>query len=620
MRISYAILPVLVALACLTAQAKVIAPPQALQRAQTLLAQDMGSHLSTASLADARLAYTMYDGRLPSLYAFNARRGGGWLMCPADDGAAPLLAFNNTGQWYQRSTPPALQALMLDYQAEIRRARVAQKASHEADAYERPRRQAIPPMCQSAWNQGNPYNLLTPVVGGRRCVTGCAATAMAQIMYYHRWPLQPSGRLMNVNGRDTLYLDLGAKPFEWNLMLPQYADSLYSPEQAQAVAYLMEACGYSLVTRYGPANSVANTWQGVKAYPRYFGYDPSIRYVERQYYSLLDWEQLIYNNLAQYGPVNFRGASADTGHSFVCDGVAMSCMFHINWGWGGRSDGYFRLSALEPKDQGIGGGSGGYSSHDGALVNISPFHGGSAYSGLASSKPLTATCADGTLTLGGYIGNDGAAPFTGRVYIDATDDKGRVYPLKKMTVTDLKPGTGWSALTVSDLPARRLPNGVYRLRLYYSYGDDRYRIPVPTLNTQAPYVVLTVRQDTYGAVVPLRYDTYVRDVEWHGEPSSGKPFTMTPILTSASPSEEAIQLTPAIYSALGAHRRLRALKAFSADVLPGDNYVTYRGTMPSRRQLVPGEYLMAFEYRVGSPGKGTAQMARVSPFFPFTIK
>jgi hypothetical protein len=55
--------------------------------------------------------------------------------------------------------------------------------------------------------------------------------------------------------------------------------------------------------------------------------------------------------------VVYGGASSGGGHEFVCDDYQGEDFFHINWGWGGVSDNYFRLSALNPYSQGIGGSS-----------------------------------------------------------------------------------------------------------------------------------------------------------------------------------------------------------------------------------------------------------------------
>ena len=65
-------------------------------------------------------------------------------------------------------------------------------------------------------------------------------------------------------------------------------------------------------------------------------------------YSINEWENMIYNELANNRPVVYGGQSDDGGHAFVCDGYDGNGMFHINWGWGGYGDDYFSLSVLNP--------------------------------------------------------------------------------------------------------------------------------------------------------------------------------------------------------------------------------------------------------------------------------
>ena len=64
----------------------------------------------------------------------------------------------------------------------------------------------------------------------------------------------------------------------------------------------------------------------------------------------------------------------DTGHAFVCDGMDADGLLHINWGWDGMSDAYFRVSALKPERQGAGGSVGNYAFTQGicAFTHIQP--------------------------------------------------------------------------------------------------------------------------------------------------------------------------------------------------------------------------------------------------------
>jgi hypothetical protein len=108
------------------------------------------------------------------------------------------------------------------------------------------------------------------------------------------------------------------------------------------------------------------------ALPRYFGYGSSVREVYADSYSDAEWDNIIYNEVANSRPVYLSGANASAGHAFVCDGYDGNKRYHINWGWGGASNGYYLLTNLTPGSQGIGGSDSGYNSYRDAIIGIEP--------------------------------------------------------------------------------------------------------------------------------------------------------------------------------------------------------------------------------------------------------
>ena len=53
--------------------------------------------------------------------------------------------------------------------------------------------ESVSPMVSTTWTQNKPFNNYLPLYGSDRCITGCTATAMGQIMNYHRWPDRGQG-------------------------------------------------------------------------------------------------------------------------------------------------------------------------------------------------------------------------------------------------------------------------------------------------------------------------------------------------------------------------------------------------------------------------------------------
>jgi hypothetical protein len=83
---------------------------------------------------------------------------------------------------------------------------------------------------------------------------------------------------------------------------------------------------------------------------------------------------MIYKEMAEERPVLYGGSSISGGHRFIIDGYDGKGLFHMNWGWGGMSDGYFVLSLANPDELGAGGGTSndGYSYDQNAIIGLKP--------------------------------------------------------------------------------------------------------------------------------------------------------------------------------------------------------------------------------------------------------
>ncbi|MDE6632511.1 MAG: C10 family peptidase, partial [Muribaculaceae bacterium] len=240
-------------------------------------------------------------------------------------------------------------------------------------------REEIPYLIHTTWGQENPYNLDCPEIGNYHCVTGCVATAMAQIIKHHNYP--ESGNDSNAyswNGK-SLDFDFSNVVFSYDLM-PEYFEGSESDEQKEAVAKLLYACGvsvnmdYNLDTKYDPYSNGSSASDNYIAYAlrHYFKYDNGVKLMKRDFFSNEEWEDLIYGELENKRPVLYGGQAPAGGHQFICDGYEGDGFFHINWGWQGLGDGYFKLSSLDPSFQGVGGFEGGYDSNQTIICGIQP--------------------------------------------------------------------------------------------------------------------------------------------------------------------------------------------------------------------------------------------------------
>ena len=158
----------------------------------------------------------------------------------------------------------------------------------------------------------------------------------------------------------------------------QPKEILGTEAQQQAVATLMRYCGQAMKTTYSPAGSATSTDAQYTALVKDFGYTAATQINFRTLYTIDEWEDIIYGELAASRPVLYNGYSESEGHSFICDGYDGDGLFHINWGWGGKDDGYFSLSVLNPHNNtSVGAGSSGigFSINQGAIIYLDPMMG-----------------------------------------------------------------------------------------------------------------------------------------------------------------------------------------------------------------------------------------------------
>ena len=313
------------------------------------------------------------DGKIdnPAYYVFNATGNEGFVIVSADDRTEAILGYADNGYFDQDNLPSNVKAWFEYYEQSIR----SLGNAPAQDPQQRTPHAAIEPLIKTKWNQDTPYNLQCPMDGEERSITGCVATAIAQIMNYHQWPASTTQEIPAYTTK-TKAINVEALPtttFKWDLMKYEYQNDAVG-DTASAVAELMRYCGQALLMDYTSDESGANI--NAANLINYFNYSKNTRETSREYYSNNQWEDLVYNEISNNRPVAYSGLATDTksAHEFICDGYDGNGLFHINWGWGGYCDGFFSLSILNPSGRGLGGGSSsqGYSDLQWILIGFSP--------------------------------------------------------------------------------------------------------------------------------------------------------------------------------------------------------------------------------------------------------
>lgn len=209
--------------------------------------------------------------------------------------------------------------------------------------------------------QREPYNLLTPIEpeSQTHCVTGCVATAMAQIMAYHRWPLVCADTVVSYTTSSLalpVSFDYRGCAFDWDNILDTYEGNvLHTPRQDTAVAVLMSACGVAVNMDYSPSGSGAYSPKVPGVFARIFRYKKGLKYQERGTTSFTnsDFIWALKKEFDEGRPVycsaTTGSAGLDSGHAFVLDGYKtanssryQSYFIHYNWGWGGNRNDWFK--------------------------------------------------------------------------------------------------------------------------------------------------------------------------------------------------------------------------------------------------------------------------------------
>lgn len=369
---------------CLTF-AKPVSPEQARQ----VGAGFIGNYLSSRSTPPLELAQTWYDdvSHQAVFYIFNAGTKG-FVIVSADDKTVPVLGYSAHAPFPSAPLSAEVNYWLEGYKQQISYAiahdrhplpAVTEKWQYLAAAEggsTAAKPTGVAPMIETTWNQAPYYNQLCPT----NTPTGCVATAMAQIMKFWDNPTTGTGAHTYSSSSlgGTLSANFGATTYAWANM-PNALTSSSSNTQKTAVATLMFHCGVAVEMDYNTGGSGAQVidmgigWPCAEnAMKGYFNYKSTMTGYERSSFSDTQWINMLKFEIDNGRPVLYAGFGDVGGHAFDFDGYDDNDFFHINWGWGGMSNGYFVVDDLSPSALGIGGGGGNFNYGQQALVMIEP--------------------------------------------------------------------------------------------------------------------------------------------------------------------------------------------------------------------------------------------------------
>lgn len=283
------------------------------------------------------------------MYIYNRGQNQGFVVVAGDSNVTPIIAYSLDSNLDTNDMAVATRTLL---EAWCKQVEAARKEQIPVVTTQSTTRNSVELLYETAlWNQGDPYNREAPVIDGNRSVTGCAATAMAILCYYYRWPdcgvgTTPEYEYYDRNGYlQSVPANQLGRYYDYDNMLFDYNNG-FNTTQANAVAALMKDMGTSIFMSYHYMESGASVWSQTQAMCRYFKYSKDAMLLCLDNYDINTWYQMMRDNLDTYGPTLYSGASEAGGHAFVLDGYNGD-YFHINYGWGGSSNGWYILPYAE---------------------------------------------------------------------------------------------------------------------------------------------------------------------------------------------------------------------------------------------------------------------------------
>ncbi len=299
-------------------------------------------------------------------YVFNANNG--FVIISAEKKAIPVLAYSDAGIYDPENIIPPVKMWLDYYQNQLSAIRndveflPKEKVSLSWEALEKPSKAhkstttPMRPLLTSKWNQTDYYNYYCPLDAASnsngRAITGCVATAMAQLMYYFRYPQQGKGSYTYTH---KVY---GIISEDFSKAVYDYSNMTDVPRRINGdISLLSYHCGVAVDMDYGPNSSGMYNHKAAYAMRTYFGFSDQTQYLFRDSTHLYsNWDSIIVSHLDNKIPLYYAGWSDYdyiSGHAFICDAYQVDSndnyYYHFNFGWSGESDGYFYTGNLYPR-------------------------------------------------------------------------------------------------------------------------------------------------------------------------------------------------------------------------------------------------------------------------------
>ncbi len=337
-----------------------ISPKQAFQVAQNFIIEKNNDYsIKSESLTLNHIEMEEGDALY---YIFNLEEMG-FVIISGSNLTYPILAYSFDHNFKEF---PGTNGILNFYKEQIRYAESSkatpwQKAKDQwkhylADNFTKDNSKSVivKPLLTTNWNQNIYYNTYCPwdedagAYYDYRVPNGCVALAVAQLMNYYRHPDRGVGGVSYIPSpypRQTVIFS--NHTYNWDAMCNEPTD--YDGELAKIIYHV----GVASQMGYSPDGSGAYTEVAAEKLVDNFKYSEDYRVSYQSEYLdtfAIYYVKLLERELDSLRPILYSGYNSEMGggHAFILDGYDSDDMFHLNWGWGGSSNGYFQINHLSP--------------------------------------------------------------------------------------------------------------------------------------------------------------------------------------------------------------------------------------------------------------------------------
>lgn len=310
------------------------------------------------SKRDLEIVWTGNNTQEPAFYVVNYLDKG-FVMLSGEECVEPVLGYSRENAFTVKGMPEAVRSWFGTIENDIKYVRG--NLSREVTSAQKAKWQNLDAVTKAGveyvletaeWDQSAPYNDLCVISkGGKQYkgLTGCVATALSIYCRYMKYPEHGVGTVNGYTTGDGYSVDgvtLDDHYYKWDLMPIKDADVKKASAEAKlTLATIMHDCGVILKMDYSPDGSGTSTQYIVSQAAKHLGYCKDANFFHKSLYSTEEWLALMTEAINKQRPIIYSGQDSNGGggHCFILDGYDGQGKFHVNWGWGGASKGFYTL-------------------------------------------------------------------------------------------------------------------------------------------------------------------------------------------------------------------------------------------------------------------------------------